>query len=119
MEQMHPGESHDAMHERMGLEEGTEYHEQFHVNIAQMMYCDTENTTYSGMMGRGMMQMMMGRDTPIQTRVYGMRGNWGYNYGYGNLLNTLYAILLIVLIILVYLWIIKLWRNMGRKRSKK
>src|SRR3989338_8448560 len=43
MEQMHLGEAHEAMHKMMGIEEGTEYHEQVHVNMAKMMYCG-ENT---------------------------------------------------------------------------
>lgn len=40
MEQMHPGEAHDLMHSMMGIEEGTSYHDRFHVNLAQAMYCD-------------------------------------------------------------------------------
>ena len=53
MEQMHPGESHEAMHEMMGIEEGTEYHEQFHVDFARMLYCGDGGVM--PMMGYGMM----------------------------------------------------------------
>lgn len=111
MEQMHPGEAHEAMHKMMGVEEGTEYHEQFHVNIAQMMYCGE-----SGMMGGG---MMMGSGGMNMMGTQGMMGNWGYGFGYWNFINVLYVILLIGLIILVYLWIIKLWKNMKSKGGKK
>ena len=51
MELMHPGPLHDAMHYMMGLEEGTEQHDQFHINMAKRMYCG-EYAGY-GMMGSG------------------------------------------------------------------
>jgi len=61
MEQMHPGEAHEAMHEIMGMEEGTEYHERVHVDMAKMMYCGENVMMGSGMMGScGMMGDMMG-----------------------------------------------------------
>jgi hypothetical protein len=121
MEQMHSGEQHNAMHEMMGIEEGTEYHEQFHVNIAKMMYCGE-----GGMMGSGgMMGMMnmMGGDTvsgqATQTNMMqAMMGTFGYNSLYWNVVNVLYLILLIGLTILVYLGIIKLWKSM-KKGGKK
>jgi hypothetical protein len=132
MEQMHPGEAHENMHEIMGIEEGTEYHERFHVNIAKMMYCGE-----GGMMGSGMMNMMpmmmnmMGNGNTMgsggmmdmmggQNMQSGMmQGMMGYGFGYWNFVNVLYIILLIGLIILVYLWIIKLWKNMKTKGGKK
>ena len=111
MEQMHPGESHELMHKMMGLEEGSEAEKQFHINMAKRLYC---NENAGGMMGGGMMNMMMGGNMG-----YGMMGNYGYGFGYWNFVNILYIILLIGLIILVYLWILKLWRNMKNKGSKK
>jgi hypothetical protein len=39
MELMHPGSAHEAMHEMMGLQEGSEEHKSFHVNLAKAMYC--------------------------------------------------------------------------------
>jgi hypothetical protein len=128
MEQMHPGESHEAMHEMMGIEEGTEYHERFHVNIARMMYCGENGMMGGGMMnmmmgnnmmGSGVMMNMMGGQTPQTNMMQGMMGNWGYGFGYWNFINVLYVILLIGLIILVYLWIVKLWKNMQKKSGKK
>ena len=110
MELMHPGDSHEAMHKMMGLKEGSEPEKQFHINMAKTIYCGESG----GMMGGGMMSMMMGGNTG-----YGMMGNYGYGLGYWNFLNVLYAILLIGLIILVYLGIIKLWKNMKNKDGKK
>ena len=123
MEQMHPGESHDLMHKMMGIEEGTEYHKQFHVNIARMIHCDDNN---SGMMGSGgmmgmmpMMMNMMGGGMMGGQNVQGsMMGNYGYGFGYWNFLNVLYATLLIGLIVLVFLGIIKLWKDLFRKRRQ-
>ena len=128
MEQMHPGESHEAMHEMMGIEEGTEYHKQFHVNMAKRMYCGQGGMMGSGGM-MGMMNMMgggmMGGQTP-QTSVmqgmmggnmmnnvgYGMIGNnpvgFGYSWGFWNVIWLLFWIGIIVLIIwLIYKFIIK------------
>ena len=110
MELMHPGDSHEAMHKMMGLKEGSEPEKQFHINMAKTIYCGESG----GMMGGGMMSMMMGGNMG-----YGMMGNYGYGLGYWNFLNVLYAILLIGLIILVYLGIIKLWKNMKNKDGKK
>src|SRR3989338_3675763 len=69
MKQMHPGESNKLMHKMMGLEEGAEEEEQFHINMAQAIYCnenvggmmnygrmgnyDDDNKNYGGMMGCG------------------------------------------------------------------
>lgn len=120
MEQMHPGESHELMHQMMGLKEGSEAEEQFHINMAKAIYCGETNAFGTGgMMGGGMMNMMMGMQNPMQTNMMqGTMGNWNY-FGYWNFVNVLYLLLLIGLIILVYLWIIKLWKNMKNKSDKK
>ena len=108
MELMHPGESHELVHQMMGLKEGSEAEKQFHISLAKTIYCGESG----GMMGGGMMNMMMGGN---------MMGITGYGYGYSSVVNILFVILLIGLIILVYLWIFKLWRNMknGSKAAKK
>ena len=103
MELMHPGESHEAMHKMMGIKEGTEQEKQFHISMAKTIYCGESG----GMMGGGMMNMMMGNNIMGS----GMMGNLGYGFGYWNFLNILYVLLLIGLIILVYLWIFKLWKH--------
>ena len=92
MEQMHPGELHEIMDERMGGE-GSESLRQVHISIAQSFYCGN-----SGMMSNGMMNTMMNRG-----------GMMGYNYvntnlnnNYSNNLNPFsFIIIFLVLIILV------------------
>ncbi len=108
MEQMHPGENHELMHKMMGLKEGSEAEKQFHINMAKTLYCNEGR----GMMGGGMMSMMVGGNM----MGYGMMGNYGYGFGYWNFLNVLYVLLLIGLIILVFLGIIKIWKDLSRKK---
>src|SRR3989344_1846684 len=119
MEKMHPGESHELMHKMMGLEEGSEAEKQFHINMAKTIYCGES----SGMMGSGdmmgMMSMMGGGMMGGQNVQGSMMGSGGFGFGYWNFINILYIILLIGLIILVYLWIIKLWKNIKNKGDKK
>src|SRR3989338_3203600 len=88
MEQMMPGEAHKRAHEMMGLKDGSEAEEQFHINIARRSYCG-ETSTGFGMMGRG----MMGNYPPY------------YNYGYNSFWNGPWTIFLIGAIIFV-IWII-------------
>jgi len=54
MEQMHPGEAHELMDEKMGGE-GSESLKQMHISMGQRFYCGTAGN-YSGMMGSGMME---------------------------------------------------------------
>ena len=116
MEQMHPGESHELMHQRMGLKEGSEDEEQFHINMAKTIYCGEGNV-----MSSGMMDMMMGRGGMMNfggvknMANYGMMGNYGMmSFSYWNFINVLYIILLIGLIILVFLFIIRLWKKIKK-----
>lgn len=51
MEQMHPGDSHEMMHQMMGMNEGEEDEEEFHRMIAQKMYCNAFDGSMKGMMG--------------------------------------------------------------------
>lgn len=93
MEQMHPGEAHEQMDKIMGLEEGTKEHKEFHASLALSMYCQGGNMMgYNNMMGYGMM---------------------GYN-SWG-IYSFLYLLLLIGLIILVYIWIVKLLKSKSKK----
>lgn len=112
MEQMHPGEAHEIMDKMMGGE-GSESLKQMHINMAKRLYC---NEDVDGMMDSGGMIGMMPTVNTVgggmmngQIPQAGMMGNWGYSYfGFTNLL---YIILLIGLIILVYLWIVRLLKN--------
>src|SRR3989344_950054 len=55
MERMHPGRIHEIMHERMGLKEGSDAEKQFHIALAQRIYCYASSSV-DGMMGNNMMQ---------------------------------------------------------------
>lgn len=89
MEQMHPEESHEAMHEMMGMKEGTEYHKQFHINMAEMMYCGEGGG--NSMMG----EMMMGN--------WGMGTGWGW---FGWIFMILFWVAIIVGIVALIKWLI-------------
>jgi hypothetical protein len=124
MEQMHPGEAHKVMDKMMGGE-GSESLRLMHIAMAKRLYCNDINDAVNygmrgyGMMGSGknvyggMMNMMGG------SFGYGMMGNWGYGMmvssGYWSFINFLSVLLIIGLVILVYLWIIKLWRELSKK----
>mgnify|MGYP001581849415 CR=1 FL=1 len=92
MEQMHPGEAHEVMDKMIGGE-GSESLRQMHISIAKRIYCNDLSGTIN----------------------YGMMGNYGY--GYWTLINFLSLVLAIGIIILVYLWIMKLWKELF-KRAK-
>lgn len=112
MEQMHPGESHNFVHERMGLEEGTKEHETFHINFARRFYCG-ENV--AGMMGFAGQNLRGGNMMDFGTG-YGMMGTLFFGTG---LLWLVYVALagFIVSVIFwsVYRWIVDAKKN-GRKR---
>ncbi|MBI2040786.1 MAG: hypothetical protein HYT16_01665 [DPANN group archaeon] len=105
MEQMHPGQSHEAMHAMMGFKEGDSQEQQFHIKLARAEYCGEENVFGpEGMMGGGMMDMMGGQN--MQSNMMGnLRG-----MGYWNFINIVYVVLLLGVTVLVYLGIYKLWR---------
>ncbi len=114
METMHPGEAHEQMHEMMGLEEDTPEHEQFHVHIAQMMYCNKgmAGGMMPGMMGPG---MMGGYGGMHQGMMYGQRaGMMGTAWTVG---SVLWLVVLVGLALLVWLWVIKILREVfgGRR----
>src|SRR3990167_6210713 len=77
MEQMMPGEAHKRAHEMMGLTEGSDAEEQFHINMARRSYCG-ENI---GMMGGNMMGP-------------GMMGSYPAYYSYNSFWNTLWLVFL-------------------------
>ena len=132
MEQMHPGESHKLMHKMMGLEEGTEEEEQFHINMAQAIYCnenvggmmnygrmgmmnmmgkyDDDNKNYGGVMGCGNkmgMNNMMGNYDDDNKNYGGMMNMMPYSYGYGfGMFGFFFMILFWGLIIWLVIWII-------------
>ena len=95
MEQMHPGEAHELMHKMMGLQEGSETEEQFHINMAKTIYCGEGGAMGSvSMMGNNMMG----------SGGMGM-GNYPAYYGYNSFWNILWSIFLIGAIALI-IWLI-------------
>ena len=88
MEQMHPGELHEIMDERMGGED-SESLRQIHINMGLTFYCGEHEV-----MPVRMMNMMMGRN---------------YYYGTSNFLifNWIITILIAVFLILLIIFLIK------------
>ena len=106
MELMHPGSLHDAMHEMMGLEEGTEAHETFHISLAQRMYCGEYSST-SGMMGSGSMGYgMMGM----------MYGSGPWNYSFWSVWNLAYIVFIALIFALIF-WAVFLLVKKEAKRK--
>ncbi len=104
MEKMHPGEAHGLMHRMMGLVEDSDAEIQFHISMAKQLYCGESG----GMMGMMQMTNMMGQGM--------MTGNMMGNYGFWSIWNILYLVLIVGLIALVYLGIVKLWKDIKRRK---
>lgn len=115
MEQMHPGESHELMHKMMGLEEGTEAEEQFHISMAKRLYC---NENSGGMMGSGGMMPMMNMMGGGTMMGYGSGAMGSGGFGWG-IMGLLWWALLVGLVVLVWLLIMKLWGDMVGRKVKK
>ncbi len=94
MEQMHPGELHEIMDEKMGGE-GSEGLKQVHINMGRAFYCGERDVLSSNMMNA-----LMGRNMMYG----GMMGNY---YGKNNIFAGLFNILLIVGLVLLIVWLIK------------
>lgn len=65
------------------------------------------------MMNSGGMMNIMG-STMMDS---GMMGT-SYGYGYWNVITVLYILLLLGIIVLIYLWIFRLWKGMKKKTSR-
>ncbi|MEW6036621.1 MAG: SHOCT domain-containing protein [Candidatus Micrarchaeota archaeon] len=116
MEQMHPGQAHEAMDRMMGGE-GSESLKRQHIQMALVLHCgrtDT-NVTYGGMMA--MMPMFYaggwmpgaggwGPGAGGDMMGYGMMG-YGYDMmgGYGWLAGLVFWVLLIIALLLVVVWL--------------
>ena len=97
MEQMHPGEIHEIMDERMGGE-GSDSLRQVHINMARNFYCGEY-----GAMPIGMMNVMMNRGGNNMMGYYGSPyGWWGFGW-FGMVMMILFWVVIIWLIV----WAIK------------
>ena len=112
MEQMHPGEAHELMHEMMGGEDSDTI-KSMHINMAKSIYCGESNSmmgmmnmmSSDGMMSSGMMNMMGGGMMSS-----GMMGGYSNNYSsYNPLINFswIFSLLIIVLLVLLIIWLFK------------
>ena len=96
MEQVHPGELHEIMDERMGGE-GSESLRQVHINMGLAFYCGER-----GAISVGMMNTMMGSY---------------YRYSSGtNYFALIFNILLIVGLVLLVILLIKQIQNKNKRR---
>ncbi|MBX4196436.1 hypothetical protein KW805_02525 [Candidatus Pacearchaeota archaeon] len=103
MEQMHPGELHVIMEERLGGE-GSESLRQAHINMGKVFYCGERGSMYSGMMN-----VMMGRSYGIGGgMMYGSQDYLPYSYNPWSVTSILINIFLVLLIIGVIIWIVRL-----------
>ena len=102
MEQMMPGIAHVRAHQMMGLTEGSEAEEQFHINMAKRIYCG-ENVG-SGMIGGGMMGNYYYQNP---------RSNNSYQ---NNIFGFLFMALILVALILFVLWLIKQSQKDNKRR---
>lgn len=118
MEQVHPGESHEAMHKMMNMEEGTKYHKNFHINLAKTMYCG-ESGTLGMMPMMNVMKTMGGDDNSTMGNIMGW-SNWGMSGGW-SWLGWILMILFWVLITVGIIFLIKclIWGCPPRGETKK
>lgn len=111
MELMHPGEQHEIMDRMMGGE-GSATLRQMHINMALRLYCGQNVGGMMGMMGGYNMMQNVGGYNMMQ----GMMGGW--NSGWLNFWSFLAMLFFIGLIILVYLGIIKLWKDVFQSKRR-
>ena len=110
MEQMHPGELHETLDERMGGE-GSESLRQVHINMGLAFYCGE-----SGTMSSGMMNTMMGRGMMYGTYGSGMMGNYYVNKSNtNNIFIWLLNILLVIGLVLLVVWLAKQIQNKKKR----
>ncbi len=122
MEQMHPGDAHEAMDRMMGGE-GSDSLRSAHIQMAEVLYCGRADTpaTYGGMMG---MMPMMGRfayrNPPVSSdyRGYGMMGGYGGMMGYGTGGGPDYSLWLPILAVIALAALAAIWIYRSAKESR-
>ena len=108
MEQMMPGEAHERAHQMMGLTEGSEAEEQFHINMAKRIYCN-ENVG-GGMMGGGMMGNYYYQNP---------QNNDSYQNNFIGFQIFFYVLLVLVVIILVLIILLLVKRLKEQRKNNK
>ena len=103
MEQMMPGEAHERAHQMMGLTEGSEAEEQFHINMAKRIYCG-ENVG-GGMMGNNYYQNPQNNDS-YQNNFIGFQ-----------IFFYVLLVLVVIILVLIILWLVKRLKEQ-RKNNK-
>lgn len=111
MEQMHPGELHEVMDERMGGE-GSLTLKQTHINIARSFYCGEH-----GYMSVGMMNVMMGRSGMMGANNYHQTTSQQDFFGNTIIAYILGSLIAIIFILLIILLIKQL--NKPQRKNKK
>ena len=114
MEQMHPGELHEIMDERMGGE-GSESLRQVHINMGLAFYCGEH-----GRFSSGMMNMMMGR-TGFNMMRYNVPSKNYYtapNYNLFWIPGVIFMILILVIIVSIIVLLAKSSSTNKMKRGK-
>lgn len=126
MEMMHPGRAHELMDQMMcGSDRNCE--SAMHIYMARMVYCG--EYAGMGMMSMGVMPMMYGGGSMMMQTAYypdsssafwnGMHG-WmmgSTSHFYWGFAGILYLLLLAGLVVLVYLGIMRLWRNTNHENN--
>ena len=115
MEQMHPGEAHEVMDERMGGE-GSESLRLAHINMGLRFYCNQGSSMMGGMMGiLGSGNMMNNDDFGGETMAYGMMGS----YGLGSSIYGAIFFAIAVFIFSVIFWSTRNWLVKETKKKRK
>ena len=104
MEQMHPGEFHEIMDERMGGE-GSASLRQIHINMGLAFYCGQRSA-----MAPSMMNIMMGRS-------YGMMNYYPAQQNYENNSYSQYFFILMSLIIVILIILLVILISKTRRRK--
>jgi hypothetical protein len=117
MEQMHPGESHEIMDERMGGE-GSEALKAMHIRMGQSFYCGDHDA-----LPQSTMIMMMGKIPGQQLyQNTGMMNGFGMMGGTGLFVMSFFGwiipILTIVALTLLILWLLKQLQQSNRAGKK-
>ena len=107
MEQMMPGVAHERAHQMMGLTEGSEAEEQFHINMVKRIYCG-ENVG-GGMMGGGMMGNYYYQN-PQNNNFY-----QNSYIGFQIFFYILSVLVVVILILIILLLVNRLKKQRGKK----